>query len=136
MNMAFLARFTEPAYALLRACSGLLFAFHGLQKTFGAFTEKHTVLFSQGGLGGVIELVAGVLIALGLFTRPAAFLSSGTMLVAYTQFHWKLQLGAQFFPPVNKGELALVYCVLFLYMACRGAGTFGLDARLRAGSRG
>ena len=75
---------------------------------------------------------------IGLWGVPAAFLVSGTMAVAYVQFHWKLQLGAGFFPSQNQGELALVYCFLFLYIACRGAGLASLDgklARQRARSR-
>lgn len=113
----------------MRGVVGLLFSFHGLQKVFGVFTERTTVLFSQIGLGGVIELVGGLLIALGLFTRWAAFVSSGTMAVAYTQFHWKLQLGEQLLPAINKGELALVYAFLFLFIACSGGGRYSLDAR-------
>lgn len=132
--MNFLARYSEPAWALLRIVSGLLFAFHGMQKTFGFMTERQTALMSQAGIGGAIELVTGLLIALGLFTRQAAFLASGTMLVAYTQFHWKFALGEKFIPTMNKGELALIYSLLFLYMACRGAGIFSFDSR-RAGPK-
>ena len=82
---------------------------------------------SQMWIGGMIELVGGVLMAVGLFTRAAAFIASGTMAVAYVQFHWKLAGGADFFPIVNKGEAALVYCFLFLYFACRGAGRASID---------
>ncbi len=93
-------------------------------------TDQPTIdIATQAGVGGVIELVCGIAIALGLFTRLAAFLASGTMAVAYIQFHWKGELDQRFFPIVNQGELAVVYCFLFLYMACRGAGRFSLDAR-------
>lgn len=129
--MVFLHRYSEPVWALLRIVIGLLFAFHGMQKTFGVLSQFHPSLTSQIGVGGVIELLAGTLIAVGLFTREAAFLSSGTMAVAYTQFHWKLQMGANLLPAINKGELALLFCLLFFYMACRGAGPFSLDAKLR-----
>ena len=81
-------------------------------------------------IGAVIELVTGMLIAAGFFTNWTAFLASGTMAVAYIQFHWKLQLGAKFFPPVNKGELALVFCAIFLYFACRGGGRWSMDGLL------
>jgi putative oxidoreductase len=80
--------------------------------------------------GGIIELVAGLLIAVGLFTRCAAIVASGTMAVAYVQFHWRFDFGSHFFPVVNKGELALVYSFLFLYIAFRGPGKWSVDARL------
>src|SRR5690606_11924392 len=100
---------------------------------FGVLREQVPAVGSQLWIGGVIELVCGLAIALGLFTRPAAFLSSGTMAVAYTQFHWKLRGGADFFPAVNEGELALVYAFVFLYVACKGAGMWSLDgSRLRS----
>jgi putative oxidoreductase len=125
---------TEGAYAFLRIVTGLLFAFHGMQKLFGyQFPAEYIPkIGSQGWIGAVIELITGVLMAAGLFTRWAAFFASGTMAVAYIQFHWKFQFGAQFFPPVNQGELALVFCVIFLYFACRGGGRWALDG-LRKG---
>jgi putative oxidoreductase len=76
--------------------------------------------------------VAGLLISLGFLTVYAAFLASGTMAVAYTQFHWKFAFDSSFYPGVNKGELALVYAFLFLFIACRGAGAASLDRRRRA----
>jgi putative oxidoreductase len=126
-----LAPHQERIYALMRIVLGLLFAVHGAQKVFGVLGGKVPAFGTQMWFGGVIELVAGLLVALGLFTRCAAFLSSGTMAVAYTQFHWKLQLGAAFFPVVNKGELALVYAFVFLYIAAHGPGIASLDARRR-----
>ncbi len=122
-----LAPATEPVYAAMRIIVGLLFAFHGAQKVFGVFTEFQPPVGSQLWIGGMIELVAGLLIAVGLLTTWAAFLSSGTMAVAYVQFHWKMAFGAAFFPAVNKGELALVYAFLFLFIACRGAGKASID---------
>ncbi|HYO95241.1 MAG TPA: DoxX family protein [Polyangiaceae bacterium] len=121
----------EHAYALLRIVAGILFAFHGVQKILGLLTERQPPVGSQLWFGGWIELVGGIAIALGLFTRCAAFIASGTMAVAYVQFHWKLDFGAGFFPVVNKGELGLLYAFLFLYIACRGAGVWSLDARRR-----
>jgi putative oxidoreductase len=125
--MKALARFTEPAYALLRIVAGLLFAFHGAQKILGLLAEHRPPVGSQVWVGGLIELVGGLAILAGFQTRPAAFLCSGMMAVAYTQFHWKLQFGAAFWPAVNKGELAVIYCFLFLFIACRGAGIWSLD---------
>ena len=124
-----LAPRTEAAYALLRVVSGLLFALHGAQKLFGVLGGTVQAAGSQIWIGAVIELVAGLAIAAGAFTTWAAFLASGTMAVAYVQFHWKLAFDAGFFPVVNKGELALLYSVLFLFVACRGAGPFGWDGR-------
>lgn len=118
---------TDVAYVLLRIVSGLLFAFHGVQKVFGVLSDFQPPVGSQLWLGGVIELVAGLAIAAGIFTSWAAFLASGTMAVAYTQFHWKFAFGAEFFPAVNKGELALLYSVLFLFVACRGGGPLSFD---------
>jgi putative oxidoreductase len=106
-----------------------MFAFHGVQKIFGVLTENPPPVGSQIWIGGMIELVAGVLIAIGLFTAWSAFLASGTMAVAYTQFHWKFAFGADFFPRINRGELAVVYAFLFLFIACRGAGLASLDGK-------
>lgn len=121
-----LQSFSGIAYAALRFMSGWMFAFHGAQKVFGLLGADRPALASQIGIGGLIELVCGLLIALGIRTRRAAFLASGTMAVAYIQFHWKLQFNSSFFPAVNKGELAVVYCFIFLYIACQGGGRFSL----------
>ncbi len=121
---------TEPSYALLRVLAGAMFAFHGAQKIFGVFTSSQPAPWSQLWFGGLIELIGGGAIALGLFTSWAAFLCSGTMAVAYVQFHWKLDLGDRLWPAVNKGELALLYAVLFLFVAARGGGSLSLDRRL------
>jgi putative oxidoreductase len=119
--------YTDHAYALLRIVAGFLFAFHGMQKIFGVMTDFVPPFGTQLWLGGVIELACGLAVMLGVFTRPAAFLASGTMAVAYTQFHWKLQLGSKLFPAVNEGEPALIYAFLFLFIACRGARKWGIE---------
>lgn len=121
-----LAQYADLSYAALRVVTGSLFAVHGAQKMFEVLGGSRPPFGSQIWFGGLIELAGGALIALGLKTRPAAFLSSGTMAVAYTQFHWKLATGAAFFPSVNGGELALVYSFVFLYVACRGSGKLAL----------
>ncbi|MCM2249968.1 MAG: DoxX family protein [Geothrix sp.] len=125
--MSWLEKYANPAYALLRIVSGLLFAFHGVQKVFGLLTQHHPPVGSQIWIGGILELVGGLAILVGLQTRLAAFLCSGMMAVAYIQFHWKFQLGAAFWPAVNQGELAVIYCFLFLFIACRGGGTWCVD---------
>jgi len=131
-----LEKYADEAYALLRIVAGLLFFFHGAQKVLGVLTEMQPPIGSQLWIGGVIELVGGLAIMLGLGTRWAAFICSGEMAVAYFQFHWKFQLGAAFFPVVNKGELAALYCFVFLLIAARGAVKWGLDKADSAGGRG
>ena|SRR5688572_14942345 len=122
--------FANTAYVLLRVVAGLLFLFHGVQKVFGVLSQHpQPEVGSQLWIGGLLELVCGALIALGVYTAPAAFVASGMMAVAYFQFHWKFQFGAQFFPAVNQGELAVLYCFLFLYVACRGSGMDKRKAR-------
>lgn len=120
---------SEAVYAALRIIAGLLFAFHGLQKIFGVMTEQQPPVGSQLWIGGVIEIVTGLLIAVGFLTVWAAFLASGTMAVAYLQYHWKFAFDGAFWPAVNKGELAVVYAFLFLYIACRGAGVASVDRK-------
>jgi putative oxidoreductase len=128
-----LSRLEAPAYTAMRAVVGFLFLFHGLQKLFGWLTTKGTpAVFSQLWFGGAIELVCGVLVMVGLGTRPAAFLASGTMAVAYFQYHFKGETAAwHWLPIVNRGELAVVYCFVFLFVAIRGPGLLALDNRLR-----
>jgi putative oxidoreductase len=112
-------------FALLRIATGLLFVQHGVQKLFGWLGGTQvTDLASKFGVAGVLELVGGTLVALGLFTRPVAFLLAGQMAVAYLTVH-----APQDWAPIrNKGELALLYLVLFLFFAAHGAGAFSLDA--------
>jgi putative oxidoreductase len=128
-------RLETPIYAALRFVAGAMFAFHGAQKLLGWFaTNPRPTVGTQLWFGGIIELTCGALVALGLFTRPAALLASGTMAVAYLQFHWKLATASfQWLPIVNKGELAVLYCFVFLFVVARGAGPASLDAALRRG---
>ena len=120
-----LGAYSGHAYAVLRFMSGWMFAFHGAQKLFGLLAPAQMppmTIGSQMWFGGVIEFVGGLLIAIGFQTRLAAFICSGTMAVAYIQFHWKLQFNSEFFPGVNQGELAVIYCFIFLLIACQGGG--------------
>lgn len=123
----------EPyLYATLRIVAGALFAFHGAQKLLGWYSHFTPPFGSQLWVGGLIELVGGTLIALGLLTRPVAFLVAGQMAVAYFQFHWKFNLaGGMWLPAVNQGELAVIYCFLFLFIAARGAGVAALGGHMR-----
>ena len=124
------AALSDRIYALLRIVSGFLFTFHGLQKIFGLLTESQPEVGSQFWIGGVLELVLGIAICLGIATSLAAFLASGMMAVAYIQFHWDFQWDSSFFPVVNGGELAVVYCFLFLYMAAKGSGPWSFALKI------
>jgi len=131
-----LAAGAEPyAYAALRIVSGLMFAFHGQQKIFGWHAEHQPPVGSQVWVGGILELVGGLLVALGLCTRPAAFIASGMMAVAYFQFHWRFAMdGGKWLPALNHGEMAVLYCFVFLFIAARGSGLASAD-RLIPGRR-
>lgn len=129
-----LGRFEPHLYAILRIIVGFLFLCHGTQKVLGwPATGKPTLsITSFFGFGGLLEIIFGVMILVGLFTGWTAFLASGEMAVAYFMSH----APQGFLPIVNKGELAVVYCWLFLYMASRGSGIWSLDAlRRRAAER-
>jgi putative oxidoreductase len=125
--MKWLAKYTDHVYALMRITAGFMFSFHGFQKILGILSDFQPAIGSQLWIGGVIELVCGLAVMLGYQTRLAAFLCSGEMAVAYVQFHWKLQMGSNFFPGINKGELAALYSFVFLYIACRGGVKWKLD---------
>ena len=124
-----LEKYADHAYALLRIVTGFIFLFHGAQKILGVLSQFQPPAWSQLWFGGIIELVGGLMVLLGFQTRAAAFLCSGTMAVAYIQYHWKFQIGAQLFPAVNKGELALLYSFVFLLIACRGGVKWSLDKK-------
>jgi putative oxidoreductase len=119
-----LGRFAPYFYVLLRVVAGLAFAQHGAQKLFGVLGGSAVELLSQRGIAGVIEFVGGILIAIGLFTSPVAFLSSGEMAWAYFQAH----APRGFWPIQNGGELSVLYCFIFLYFAAVGSGKLSLDA--------
>jgi len=127
--MRFLERYEAPIYAVFRIVLGLLFACHGAQKVLGLFGGQKASMPLMI-VGGWIELLAGLLIAVGLFAAVAAFIASGEMAVAYFMAHaphgWA--------PIMNKGELAVVYCFAFLFIAARGAGLWSIDAARSKGS--
>jgi putative oxidoreductase len=119
----------DRIYAIFRIVIGFLFACHGAQKLFGAFGGQQVQLASLMGLAGIIEFFGGLLVMIGLFTSWAAFLASGMMAVAYFMAHAK----GGFWPIVNHGEPAVIYCFLFLYIASRGSGPYSLDSMLFRG---
>ena len=128
----FLGRYDEYAYAALRFVSGVFFACHGLQKVFGLLGGAQGAhgaalpLFTFGWFSGALELL-GVLIAVGILTGCAAFVCSGEMAVAYFTAH----APHGFWPIQNHGELAALYCFVFLYLATRGDGRISLGAIFR-----
>ena len=132
---AFLSKYEPYAYAIARIIIGALFACHGAQKLFGVLGGHAELNDPEGLVAGIVEFGGGVLVALGLFTRVAAFLASGEMAVAYFKAH----AGRGFFPIMNRGEAAVLYCFVFLYICFRGYGALGLDgmwgkSTARAGS--
>ena len=122
-----LAGYAPQAYAAMRIIFGLLFLCHGLQKVFGLFGGVNGAaapLLSLLGIAGLIELVTGALIAVGFAAGTAAFIASGQMAVAYFAGHFP----AGSWPIQNDGELPVLYCFVFLYMATRGSGMWSVDS--------
>lgn len=127
LSDSFRATWSPRVLSLLRIIVGLLFMEHGLSKYFGF---PITPSFHVAGIlwvAGAIEIVAGGLVALGLFTRPAAFIASGEMAFAYFMSHFP----KSFFPLINGGEGAVLFCFIFLFFALEGGGPWGIDG-LRA----
>lgn len=120
-------RYSEILYSLMRFVLGLLFACHGAQKLFGVLGGQVMTGNPLMLTAGIIEFVGGLLIAVGLFTRVAAFIASGEMAVAYFKAH----AARGFWPILNEGELAVVYCFIFLFIAAYGAGRYSLDRAFR-----
>ncbi len=120
---------------LLRAVTGLLFLQHGGQKIFDWFGGipaefgGHPAAWSQAWIGGVLEFYGGLLIMIGLCTRPVAFVLAGMMAVAYFQFHYKSEA---FWPMQNQGEAAVLYCFIFLFLCAFGGGGWSVDALIRS----
>lgn len=125
-----LGKYSDFLYALMRFVAGALFACHGAQKLFGVLggQKQDAALYV---VGGVIEFAGGILIAVGFLTGIVAFICSGQMAVAYFKYH----ASGGMWPIVNKGELAVLYCFVFLYIASRGSGILSIDALLGRAKR-
>lgn len=121
----YLGRYAPYCFAILRIVAGLMFALHGSQKLFGWPGEGPPSGAAVVIVAGIIELGCGVLIAVGLFASWAAFLASGEMAVAY---FWK-HLPNGFWPSVNQGELAVLYCFLWLFIAAHGPGVWSVEGK-------
>ncbi len=124
MNTAFYGTAGSVAHSLLRMVTGLLFAQHGAQKLFGWLGGQQVDSWmSMMGIAGILEFFGGILIIIGLFTRPVAFVLSGEMAAAYFMAHFP----QGFWPATNQGEPAVLFCFIFLYFAATGAGRWSVD---------
>jgi putative oxidoreductase len=128
MEAARLNRHAPVMLSVLRIMTGLIFLAHGTQKFLsfpaGERAGSGLALDNMGAYAGIVELAAGLLVTLGLFTRPAAFFASGTMAVAY----WSAHAPQNFFPVNNMGDAAVLYCFVFLYLVFAGPGPLSIDA--------
>ena len=124
-----LGRYQPQALGLLRIITGLLFLEHGTQKFLsfppGPPAGMGLTFANPAAYAGIVELIAGLLVTIGLLTRPAAFIASGTMAVAYFYAH----APKDFFPVNNMGDAAILYCFVFLYLAVAGPGAWSVDTR-------
>lgn len=121
-------RHSQWAHAALRVFAGAVIMQHGTQKLFGAFGGHIAAMGTLQWSGGMIETIGGALVIIGLFTRVAAFIMAGEMAVAYFMFH----APRGFWPVINHGEVPVLLCFIFLYLAATGPGPFSLDwARTR-----
>ena len=119
----FLTKFETHAFAMLRIVVGFLFLCHGSQKLFNMPPSEHVMSGTIIWVSGTIEFFGGLLILLGLFTRWASFISCGEMAFAYWMSHGTHAV----LPIINHGELALIYCFIFLYISTQGSGSFSID---------
>ncbi len=124
-----LSGWAPKALGVLRIVAGLIFMAHGTQKMLGfPAGERMFEAFSMPWIAGIFELICGGLIAVGFLTRPAAFLASGVMAVAY----WMAHAPQNFFPVNNGGDAAILYCFVFLYLVFSGPGAWSVDGLRRA----
>ncbi|HQX55157.1 MAG TPA: DoxX family protein [Pyrinomonadaceae bacterium] len=125
----FLSRYSTYIYATLRIVTGFLFMWHGSQKLLGfPPAASGSELSTAMAIGGGIELIGGLMIMIGFFAGLAAFVASGLMAVAYFGWHFSTQA---VLPIQNKGELAVLYCFVLLYIAARGSGVWSVDSIFR-----
>ena len=127
--MDFLSKYSAQILGITRIVTGLLFMEHGTNKMFN-FPARETWNgydpMTMGGAAGIVEVIGGTLIVLGFFSRPAAFIASGTMAVAYWYAHFAPD---NIFPLLNRGDAAILFCFIFLYLAAAGPGAFSLNKK-------
>jgi putative oxidoreductase len=119
----FMSKYESQTYAILRITAGFLFLWHGSQKLFDIPPTGFTIPFTIVSIAGPIEFIGGLLIMIGLWTRRAAFITCGQMAYAYWTAHGTHAL----LPIVNQGEMAMLYCFLFLFISAKGSGVFSVD---------
>lgn len=121
-----LSVYAPQALAVLRIVTAILFILHGTQKIIGFPASDMTPpLMSLFGAAGLIEIVAGLLILVGFFTRPAAFVAAGEMAVAY----WMVHAPGSLFPSINQGDAAILFCFVFLYLVFSGPGAWSINKK-------
>jgi len=123
--MKFMKAYSEQTYALMRIVSGFLFFWHGSQKLLGFPPAGYEPPWHIQYIAGGIELVGGALIMIGFFTAPLAFLSAGLMAAAYWMAHFSTE---NWLPIMNRGDAAILYCFVFLYISAKGSGIWSVDA--------
>lgn len=123
--MKFMKAYGDQTYALLRIVTGFLFFWHGTQKLLGFPPASYDAPWHIQYIAGGIELVGGALIMIGFFTAPLAFLSSGLMAAAYWMAHFSME---NWLPIMNRGDAAILYCFVFLYISAKGSGIWSVDA--------
>ncbi|MDH3439588.1 MAG: DoxX family protein [Gammaproteobacteria bacterium] len=122
--VSFMKAYEAQTYALLRITTGFLFFFHGTQKLLGFPASTMEPPWHITYIAGGIELIGGALIMIGLFTAPLAFLASGLMAAAYWMAHFSTE---NWLPIMNRGDAAVMYCFIFLYIAAKGTGIWGVS---------
>lgn len=121
-----LSAYAPQALAALRIVTALLFILHGTQKLFGfPATEMQTPLMSMFGAAGIIEVIGGLLILVGFYTRPAAFIASGAMAIAY----WMVHAPGSIYPTNNGGDAPILFCFVFLYLVFSGPGAWSVNKK-------
>jgi putative oxidoreductase len=125
-SMGFMKAYEDQTYALLRIVTGFLFFFHGTQKLLGFPPAGYEPPWHILYIAGPIELIGGALIMIGWFTVPVAFLSSGLMAAAYWMAHFSAEA---WLPIMNRGDAAVMYCFIFLYISAKGAGIWSVDGK-------
>ncbi len=128
--VSFMKAYENQTYALLRIVSGFVFLFHGTQKLLNFPELGREIPWHIQYIAGGIELIGGALIMIGLFTAPLAFLASGLMAAAYWMAHFSTE---NWLPIMNRGDAAVLYCFVFLYISAKGSGIWSVDAARSGG---
>jgi len=123
----------DRVHGLLRIAAGFMFAMHGTEKVIGYPPGGMMQVASEPWLLGLVEILAGILVMVGLFTAYGAFVASILCFVGYCRYHWQFQFDRYAFPAINGGEMTLLYALVFLYLACKGGGLWSVDSKMKKG---